>query len=740
VDLTNRQHSVSGGDHSITGSQYQIVGATGTNTLGLLTPLADVSGATKEAILKSDSNGYLTLVRAVLSDRLRTPLVDTASGDLTLQPASRVVMATGKDIQLSGYVSQTTGWRIDSTGGADFRYLFVDELHAKAFIADLEQALAGGQIISKSVAMLGADFTAPAAGGTATLTVRDLPSAPNMAVFQSGDIVRLRTFNRSGGSLTIADCWGVVTAYADQPNGTQTWTFTRSTAPNAGAITAGTVMPTDSIALDYGTTGNGFYEVNAIDGNYAVNSPYAQIVSWSSHPATGQTVRLRLGNLRGLFSQPNEYGMYAGDGTGSTNAYLRLSNLVNLLQNIPIKQYESGTLTTQVSTSGGLALQAYTLSAPNNEYRAVSWYDNLGAGTGQASRLYTTRFGGQTQARWDVMALSGDGASNGSRLLMQTIAPNGITVASADFGADDASGYINLNATNVRINGSTIWHAGNDGSGSGLDADLLDGIDSTNINNIRAYGWSASAGTWYRIARTAQGGGRGPGRILVYSGGGTTAARTAVIDLLGSWGGGSDTHVFVRTNAAGAGWSQYRITSDATYKYLEVYFDTANTYYCADIYRLHSYDSWYAIQPTTGGGTVELAAFTDYDFSVHNVSSARINGYDIIPGGWQTPTLDSNWAAFGAPYRSPAYRRVGDVVIISGLIKMTTTTTGSYLFNIPSGFRPGTQLIFSCMSYLPSTGTNEGRRIDVKSNGDVVWSGWTPEQNTWISLEITFSK
>jgi len=31
----------------------------------------------------------------------------------------------------------------------------------------------------------------------------------------------------------------------------------------------------------------------------------------------------------------------------------------------------------------------------------------------------------------------------------------------------------------VQIAGNTIWHAGNDGSGSGLDADLLDGQHGT---------------------------------------------------------------------------------------------------------------------------------------------------------------------------------------------------------------------------------------------------------------------
>src|SRR5690606_4910249 len=142
---------------------------------------------------------------------------------------------------------------------ADFRYLFVDEMHAKSFIADLEQALAGGQIIAKSVAMVAAAFTVPAAGAAATLRVRDLPSAANMAAFQSGDIVRLRTFSRSGGSLTSADAWGVETSYADgtgSNEGTQTWTFTRSSVGIAGSMAASTVIQPDWIVLDYGTTGN----------------------------------------------------------------------------------------------------------------------------------------------------------------------------------------------------------------------------------------------------------------------------------------------------------------------------------------------------------------------------------------------------------------------------------------------------------------------------------------------------
>lgn len=40
---------------------------------------------------------------------------------------------------------------------------------------------------------------------------------------------------------------------------------------------------------------------------------------------------------------------------------------------------------------------------------------------------------------------------------------------------------LEVKAKNLTVNGSKVWHAGNDGSGSGLDADLLDGIQSDRI-------------------------------------------------------------------------------------------------------------------------------------------------------------------------------------------------------------------------------------------------------------------
>jgi hypothetical protein len=186
-------------------------------------------------------------------------------------------------------------------------------------------------------------YTLPAAGEASTVWIKDLPSAENMAVFQSGDLIRFRQFSRAGGELTVADAWGVVTAYADQANKMQTWTFTRSAGGLAGAASG--VIPIDAIVLDYGVTGNGYYEVNAIDGLYADNSPYSQVVTWTTHPLTTLAVRTRLGNLHGIYSLDNEYGLSVS-GANPLVQYLRLSESKFEVHGLQIDLYQAAAINT----------------------------------------------------------------------------------------------------------------------------------------------------------------------------------------------------------------------------------------------------------------------------------------------------------------------------------------------------------------------------------------------------------
>lgn len=240
-----------------------------------------------------------------------------------------------------GYVSQIDGYRIDNLGAADFRYLYADELHVRRFIADLEQALAGSQIISTSVAELVNTFTCPALGASATITVRDLPGANAAQVFRPGDYVVVRNQTRTAGTLTAANCVGTVSVPVT-PGGTQSWTFTRLTGQNGGAMVAGAAVEPGTHVLDFGVPGNGFYEVNAVDGLYGINSPYMQIATWLNAPTAGNlTLRARVGNLRGITGQ-TEWGAIFGTYNATPTArYLRLSDQAFEARNLNFSMFNS---------------------------------------------------------------------------------------------------------------------------------------------------------------------------------------------------------------------------------------------------------------------------------------------------------------------------------------------------------------------------------------------------------------
>ena len=65
---------------------------------------------------------------------------------------------------------------------------------------------------------------------------------------------------------------------------------------------------------------------------------------------------------------------------------------------------------------------------------------------------------------------------------------------------ETSGGAINLNTTGAGVlykNGSTVWHAGNDGAGSGLDADLLDGYSSSSSATANTIALRDSSGDIY---------------------------------------------------------------------------------------------------------------------------------------------------------------------------------------------------------------------------------------------------
>lgn len=89
------------------------------------------------------------------------------------------------------------------------------------------------------------------------------------------------------------------------------------------------------------------------------DAPYEDVLSWTGHPLTGSRVRVRTGNLYGIFGEVNEFGIYAGEGWDpnsgaaplASSQYIRLGNVVNEFHNVPVNLYDNGFITMQMEPS-----------------------------------------------------------------------------------------------------------------------------------------------------------------------------------------------------------------------------------------------------------------------------------------------------------------------------------------------------------------------------------------------------
>lgn len=98
-----------------------------------------------------------------------------------------------------------------------------------------------------------------------------------------------------------------------------------------------------------------------------------------------------------------------------------------------------------------------------------------------------------------------------------------------------------------------------------------------------------------------------------------------------------------------------------------------------------------------------------------------------------TGSLQNNWVNYGSGYATVAvYKDPQGVVHLRGLIKDGTNTQNTMILNLPTGYRP----TYGHLTFSVVNGDNNTGRVDVRSNGDVIFYGTT---NMFLSLnEITF--
>ena len=127
-----------------------------------------------------------------------------------------------------------------------------------------------------------------------------------------------------------------------------------------------------------------------------------------------------------------------------------------------------------------------------------------------------------------------------------------------------------------------------------------------------------------------------------------------------------------------------------------------------------------------GGGVITFG----YD---GGFGAARADFGGVIGTAWAALTLNTGgkWANYGGNYYSAAYKRVGDLVFLRGLV-VRTSGSDTLIATLPSGYRPGSY------SLLATSGDDVFARIDIENDGEIRLQAGTA--SAYVSLDgLSFS-
>lgn len=500
-DHHNRSHSItSASDHTVTGSAFDLVGLSAPNTLAILTPSANVQSGI-ERILKSTSAGNLGLAS------LTTPLIN-ASANLTIQPTGDIVLdPQGNDVLPS------LNYDIN-LGAISKKYLTLHaaELWVETLVAQNTIATIGGRILVGPTTYLTRDIGT----GDTTIYVRH-----NQMI--SGDRVYMEA---SGFVEFFAITSGATTISATE--------FSYTVTRNLDGSGANTWYAGDAM-FNTGQTGNGFIDLYSIRGVKTASQYGPTIVGNIRNSSTYNdwTESWAIGNLNGLYGYgTNLYG--AGFGkyeSGKPNIVIDPTNGVRLRQyttdmivlDASGSSYFAGVMT--LGTSGEIRQGTGTVGVNYTGLRL--WRDsNVGriGGYNNGTLQWYGDTNGYLVAGNGTVALmnygflinnsdlSGGGSwpfvSGGLHSVSDVISPSTGYKGSLLFGVPTGVWALSPTAwhfhypgnlpqstpspsggsswnTAIAISDDTetnfVWHSGNDGGGSGLDADTLDTYHATSF-------------------------------------------------------------------------------------------------------------------------------------------------------------------------------------------------------------------------------------------------------------------
>lgn len=131
---------------------------------------------------------------------------------------------------------------------------------------------------------------------------------------------------------------------------------------------------------------------------------------------------------------------------------------------------------------------------------------------------------------------------------------------------------------------------------------------------------------------------------------------------------------------------------------------------------LYAYDYTGAayIPQVIDGQTIALRPGGDDAKALAVDASGNVSIAGRVGTAWAALTLNSggNWANYGGSYYGAAYKRVGDLVFLRGLV-VRTSGSDTLIATLPSGYRPGSYSLHA------TAGDDVFARIDLETDGEM---------------------
>ena len=372
-------------------------------------------------ILQSDGAGLLTLVQLTASTKVRTPTIDTASGDLTLSPATGITalatLTASAKVRTDLVDTASASLTLSPTGSAvlptstivkdlgdynrKWRTLYAAELYVETLVAQDVLATIGGRVLVAPTTTLIADLSS----GATTIDVKHNNLHSGTGGSAVGAYVYLST--APGG---IAQIEVIKVANGASPtviSGGYRYSITTRNVDGSGA---NSWVSGDAVVNLGSTVGQGYIDLTSTNTVHSHLGPTITIYSrtsmstWNSSKAV-----VTMGNLRSFVDYgADEFGFGLGNDltltptTGFIGLTADRTNGLRLF-NVPLEMYDGSSQWFDMDASNGLAIIASTAATATRGYKFTSSGGTLQSGT----------FAWSTGSTTQVM-VSGNGTSTGN--------------------------------------------------------------------------------------------------------------------------------------------------------------------------------------------------------------------------------------------------------------------------------------------------------------------------------------